>query len=121
MHVEGAVPGEREQADRQHIAVIKTENEVWRERGDLRMQGRRIRIRWRDRCNAVFGTQRGDGLEPDRFGRIVVMRDHERDIDAVREQDFQAAHADAVIGEHDGAHQDCCSASGFCSRIACTT
>ena len=34
---------------------------------------------------------------------IVRVRDDERDVDAVREQHAEAAHADVVIGEDDGA------------------
>ena len=38
-----------------------------------------------------------------RLRRVVVVRDDERHVDAVREQHAQAARADVVIREHDGA------------------
>ena len=74
------------------------------------------------------------------LARVVLVRDDERDVDAAREQHLQAAHADVVIGEDDGArlHRPCSSrvhgadvlhgvcaacvdgAPSRCSRIVCT-
>jgi hypothetical protein len=41
-------------------------------------------------------------LEPARLARIVGMRDHEGDIDAVRQQYLETADADIVVGEDNG-------------------
>ncbi len=52
----------------------------------------------------------GDRAEPDRLAGAVGVRDDERNFDAVREQHLEAAHADVVIREDDGAAS--CGASG---------
>ena len=64
----------------------------------------RVRIVGRDRRDAVLARRsRATRVEPDRLARIVGVRDDQRDVDAVREQHAQAADADVVIGEDDGA------------------
>ena len=55
---------------------------------------------------------------PDRPGPVVV-RDHQRDFDAVREQHLQTAHTDVVIAENDRpGHCGGAVSSRFCSSNA---
>ncbi len=48
---------------------------------------------------------------------MVVVGDYQRDVDAVREQHLQTAHAHIVVAEYDGAdHDDLCWASPASDR-----
>ena len=59
-------------------------------------------------CSAAVAATR---VEPDRLARVVGVRDDQRHVDAVRQQHLEAAHADVVVGEDDGArHGERCFA-----------
>ena len=51
----------------------------------------------------MIGGGRRHRVEPLRLARIVGVRDHEGDVDAVRQQYLETADADVVVGEDDGA------------------
>ncbi len=108
MHVERAAARQREERSAEHAAVVEREQEVRRERADPRDDVRGIGIVRRDRGDPAFGGRGGDRIEPACLARIVCMRDDQRHVDAVREQDLETAHADVVVGEDDGAGQGCC-------------
>jgi hypothetical protein len=99
VHVVGR--GDVEDGLRQHVAEVEAEHQV-RLRGlDLRQQLGRFRVVRRDEGDAFGFAQRLHGLEPDVLGGAVLVGDDQGDIDAAGEQDFQAAHADVVVGEDD--------------------
>ena len=105
MHVECAARRELQQRERQHVPVVETEDHV----GPCRLHPRehlgRCRIGRHDAGDAALGAQCRDRAEPDRLGRIVLVRHHQRHLDAARQQHLQAAHADIVIGKNDCAHR----------------
>jgi len=68
-------------------------------RDDLRC----IRIRGREYANAILGRRGRDAVEPDCLARSVRMRDDEGYLDAVREQNLEAANAHVVVRKYNGA------------------
>ena len=52
-----------------------------------------------------------------RFAGIVRMRYHQRDVDAMRQQDLEAADADILVGEDDGASH----VAAVLSTLACAS
>ena len=73
-------------------------------RGALNVHGSLLpKYRGRADGDAVLGGGRRDRVEPDRLARAVGVRHDERNLDPVREQHLQAADADLVVGEDDGA------------------
>ncbi len=102
MHVERAARRDGEQRRLQHLPKVEAEDEVGRKIANPRDGLACVDVGRHDRGDAVVAGNVGHALEPDRFVRIVVVRDHQRDANAVRQQDAQAAGADVVIGEDDG-------------------
>ena len=118
VHVERAARRQRQQRARPACAGSRTRT------GNPASSPRRGR-----RASGAFGSsgvmvampysrgRGGDAVEPDGFARIVLVRDDQRHLDAVGQQHLQAAHADVVVGEDDGARHG----AGFPSSRASST
>ena len=100
MHIECAALGNRQQCGLQHHPVIKREDEIGFERGHACDEFRCIRIVRRIEGNAMLRGDVRHAVEPNNLIGVVGVRNQQAHIDAVLQQDFQAARANIVIREN---------------------
>jgi hypothetical protein len=101
VHVVGAAHGGGEDRGLQHEAVVEREDEIRRDALELLDELGRVRVRRRRHLDVVGARELGHALEPDVLVRVVLVRDDERDVHAVRQHHGEAAHAHVVVGEDD--------------------
>jgi hypothetical protein len=103
VHVQRAARRERQQRRAQQLSIIEAEQEFRRQRADARDDAGIVGVARGDPADAEIVRDIGDALEPLRLRRVVVVRDDERHVDAVRAQHAQATRPDIVVAEYDGA------------------
>ncbi len=103
MHVEGAALGNGEQRGPEHQAIVEREEKIRPLGADFADDLRRVGVLGHDGFDSPLARERRDAAEPDVFTGIVPMRDHERYFDPLIEQYLEAAAADVMVGECDGA------------------
>ena len=100
VHVVGAARGQRQQLAAEHRSVIEGEQEfgprLTQEVDDFRS----VWTLGRQHLDAVPERVARDAVEPDVLAGCIDVREHDRHLDAVRQQCPQAAHADIMIGEY---------------------
>lgn len=102
MHVESAACRDVQEVLLQHVAVVEGKQEIGLQGADLRNNFRRVGIVRRNDGDVVPRRQFGHTVEPDGFVGVVAVGDDQIDLDAVGEQDREAADTYVVVGEDDG-------------------
>jgi len=101
VHVVGAARGHCQQRRAEHRPVVERKQEIGARGAHAREHRFGVRIIGGDHRDPVVFGGSPDAVEPDFLAGTVVVRDHQRDLDAARQQRLQAAHADVVVREDD--------------------
>ena len=102
VHVERTAPWDRQERLPQHHPIVEGEQEVRRQGANPVDDRGSVGVFGSDRLDALFAREPGDAGEPDVFCGSVAVGEDQRHVDAVVEQNLEAAAADVVIREYDG-------------------